>query len=91
MGGLAFILTGLYVALMFPVFYRVLNQRDTSSRLYGLTFFIATVKYASWLVYLWPIEDLFLLIAIMLEMINTFIFLLLAVWIRTRNNISNIK
>lgn len=88
-GGLAFILTALYVVLMFPVFYRAITQGDANPKLFGLLFFIATIKSASWLVYLWPIKDLFVMIGIMLEMIGAFIFLLQAVWVYAKNKISD--
>jgi len=76
-GALAFLLTALDVVLSFPLFFRtVLTPNNRGA---GLLIFYLVVRlsmHAGWLIYLWPLASLFVILALILEIIASLIFLL---------------
>ena len=82
-GAIAFVATAIHVALCFPVFFKMITSKGQfSSAWLALLFLVAFVMYAAWLIYLWPLNDLFVRIGNVLQLISVIIFFLQWLWIK---------
>jgi hypothetical protein len=78
-GAVAFVLTVVNLLSSFPLFIKVLmNPTDSEARI-NIVYFLSTfAQLTGWLIYLWPLENLLVNVAMAMEAICALIFLSLA-------------
>jgi hypothetical protein len=76
-GAMAFVMTTLHVVLTFPVFsYVIAKHNYLRTRLLITSFLTGIVTYGLWLVYVWPFENLFMIVALGLWILTYVVFLI---------------
>jgi hypothetical protein len=85
LGATAFILTSLHGVLLCVVFYKSYLKANASPEFSGFLLIATLVMSASWLAYLWPLDDLFIRIALILEMTISLALLMPLVYSRIHN------
>jgi len=80
-GALAFVITAIHVVLSYPVYLRMIfPRRHTGKGLPRLFFILGIGKHVSWLLYLWPLDNLFVSIGLCLEILTTLILVIQTLW-----------
>jgi hypothetical protein len=76
-GAIAFVMTTLHVVLTFPVFsYVIAKHNYLGTRLLVTSFLTGIITYGLWLVYVWPFENLFMIVALGLWILTYVVFLI---------------
>jgi hypothetical protein len=84
-GAVAFVLTVMNLLSGFPLFIKVLLKPTDSEARINIVYFLSTfAQLTGWLIYLWPLENLLVNVALAVEIIWAIMFLSLAFsfWIK---------
>ncbi len=90
MGAVAFVTTAAYSALALPLLMKVI-AKTTARCLLIMYFLCGIVMCVAWLIYLWPLENLFVRISIGLQLLANVVLLLQVILLRRRVGIQHRK
>lgn len=85
-GPVAFVLTAANLVLGLQFYFRIIVLGNTPGKNL-LAFFIGTtaIAYSAWLIHLWPLENMYVRIALGLELIGAVVLLLQVIYIACTN------
>jgi hypothetical protein len=77
LGAMAFVFQACHIVLVFSVFSSlIIKQSCPGTRLLALSFIVGFLTYALWMIYVWPLRNLFMITALSLAALSYIIFLI---------------